>query len=105
MTTMINVPETAAKGEIVEVKVLISHPMETGFRIGMDGARVPRDILHALVATYNGVEVYRVDIRPSVSANPFFAFHLRAEESGEVVIAWTNETGQTFAETRPITVT
>lgn len=105
MTAMVNVPAEAAKGEIVEVKVLVSHPMETGFRTGPDGKMVPRNIIHELTGTYNGTEVYRVDIRPSIAANPFFAFHLRAEESGEVVIAWTDETGQTFTETRAITVT
>jgi sulfur-oxidizing protein SoxZ len=101
---MVNVPETAAPGEIVQVKILISHPMETGFRTGMDGKLVPRNIIRELRATYNGTEVYRVDLYPSIAANPFFAFHLRANETGEVAITWIDESGQEHTETRTLTV-
>jgi sulfur-oxidizing protein SoxZ len=105
MSAMVNVPETATPGEIVEIKILISHPMETGFRTGQDGKLVPRNIIHELRATYNGAEVYRVDLHPSIAANPFFAFHLRAERSGEVAIVWIDEAGAEHVETRTLTVT
>jgi sulfur-oxidizing protein SoxZ len=101
---MVNVPETAAVGEIVEVKILISHPMETGFRTGMDGKLVPRNIIRELRATYNGSEVYRVDLYPSIAANPFFAFHLQAEQTGEVAITWIDEAGEEHSETRTLSV-
>jgi sulfur-oxidizing protein SoxZ len=104
MTAMVNVPESATAGEIVEVKILISHPMETGFRTGPDGKLVPRNIIHELTARYDGKEVYRVELYPSVSANPFFAFHLRAERTGEVAITWTDEAGEEHSETRTLTV-
>src|SRR5690606_9971832 len=78
-TAMISVPETAARDEIVEVKILISHPMETGFRTGADGRRIPRDIVHSLRCIYNGEEVFRTEIFPAIAANPYFAFHLRAK--------------------------
>ena len=104
MTAMVNVPETAAPGEIVQVKILISHPMETGFRTGMDGKLVPRNIIRELRATYNGSEVYRVDLYPSIAANPFFAFHLRANETGEVAITCVDEGGEERTETRTLTV-
>jgi sulfur-oxidizing protein SoxZ len=104
MTAMVNVPETALPGEIVEVKILISHPMETGFRTGNNGKLVPRNIIHELRATYNGAEVYRVDLHPSIAANPFFAFHLRAVQTGNVSITWVDEDGQQYAETRRLTV-
>ena len=104
MSAMVNVPETAAPGDIVEVKILISHPMETGFRTGSDGKLVPRNIIHDLRATYGGAEVFRVEFYPSVSANPFFAFHLKAQETGEVAITWTDEAGVEHSETRILTV-
>lgn len=104
MTARVNVPETAAPGEIVEAKILISHPMETGFRTGMDGKLVPRNIIRELRATYGGNEVFRADLHPSVAANPFFAFHLRADATGEVAITWTDETGAEHTETRTLTV-
>ena len=105
MTAMVNVPESAAPGDTVEIKILISHPMETGFRTGSDGKLVPRNIIHELTATYDGNEVYRVELHPSVSANPFFAFHLRAERTGEVAITWIDEAGEEHSETRTLTVT
>lgn len=104
MTARVNVPETAAPGEIVEIKILISHPMETGFRTGMDGKLVPRNIIRELRATYGGREVFRVDLYPSIAANPFFAFHLRAEQTGDVAISWTDEAGEAQTETRTLTV-
>jgi sulfur-oxidizing protein SoxZ len=104
MTAMVNVPETAAPGEIVEVKILISHPMETGFRTGRDGKLVPRNIIRELRATYNGSEVCRVDLYPSIAANPFFAFHLRANKTGEVAITWIDEAGEEHSETRTLIV-
>ncbi len=104
-TARISVPETAPRGEIVEVKILIAHPMETGFRTGADGRLVPRDIVHSLRCTYNGEEVFRAELFPAIAANPFFSFHFLADESGEVTLVWTDDGGQEFGETRAITVT
>ena len=103
-TAMVSVPDTAARDEIVEVKILISHPMETGFRTGSDGSRIPRDIIHSLRCIYNGEEVFRTEIFPAIAANPYFAFYLRATESGDVTLIWADEQGQEFAETKEITV-
>lgn len=104
MSAMVNVPETASPGEIVEIKILISHPMETGFRTGRDGSLVPRNIIHELRATFNRTEFFRVELYPAVAANPFFAFHLRVDKTGEVAITWIDETGTEYVETRTLTV-
>lgn len=105
MVAMVNVPDSAAKGEIVEVKLLIQHPMETGFRTGPDGKLVPRNIVHQVRCEYLGTEVFRADLFPAVAANPFLAFRLRATETGEVRLVWTDETGAETAEVRTLTVT
>lgn len=104
MPAMMNAPETAANGETVEVKVLISHPMETGFRRTMGGAVIPRNIIHELRCEYDGHVVFRAELHPAISANPFFAFHLRARTSGDIRVIWTDEEGE-HAEFRPLTVT
>lgn len=104
MSVLINIPETAAPGEIVAVKILIQHPMETGFRTGPDGALVPRDIIQDLTCLYRGEEVFRVELFPAITANPFFGFHLRAEETGEVAFVWTDTAGTTAREVRTLTV-
>lgn len=103
MSARMNVPETAQPGEVVEVKVLISHPMETGFRTGMDGRMVPRNIIRELRCVYDGNEVFRAALHPAVSANPFFAFHLRAGASGDVTLFWVDEAGE-HSESRHLTV-
>ena len=97
--TLINVPATAKRGEVIEIKTLISHPMETGYRTGPDGALIPRDIIHRFVCTYNGEEIFRADLFPAIAANPFIAFSTVATESGEIALSWTDEKGQTQRET------
>ena len=102
---LINVPATAKRGEIIEIKVLVSHPMETGYRTGPDGQLVPRDIIRRFVCTYNGEEVFSVDLFPAIAANPFFAFTTVATESGTLTFRWLDDHGQGQLETATITVT
>lgn len=103
MTALVNVPETAAPGEIVEVKVLISHPMETGFRPNRDGQLIPRNVIPELRCLYRGTEVFRAEIFPAIAANPFFSFNLRVEETGDVELIWS-ENGEEQREARTISV-
>jgi sulfur-oxidizing protein SoxZ len=102
--TLINVPPTAKRGEVVEIKTLIAHIMETGFRHNEQGERIPRDIIHRLVCTYNGEEVFRADLFPAITANPFVSFTTVATESGTLAFSWTDDRGQTQTETVKITV-
>ena len=104
MPAKMNVPETAAAGEPVEVKVLISHPMETGFRRGLDGQPIPRNIIREVRCTYDGREVFRADLHPAIAANPYLAFYIRATASGDVTLTWTDDEGE-HEESRPLTVT
>jgi sulfur-oxidizing protein SoxZ len=103
MVAMVNVPETAAPGDIVEVKLLIQHPMETGFQVGRDGKPIPRNIIHEVRCTYAGAEVFRAELFPAVAANPFLVFTLKAVATGEIRLVWTDETGE-FSEVRTLTV-
>ena len=101
---LINLPAGAKSGEIIEVKTLIGHPMETGYRLGPTGATIPRDIISRFVCTYNGEEVFRAELFPAIAANPFIAFSTVATESGEIAFSWTDDHGQTQTEVRQITV-
>ena len=71
---LINVPQKAKRGEVIAIKSLISHVMETGFRPNSTGQLIPRDIIKEFVCTYNGTEVFRAEFYPAVSANPFVSF-------------------------------
>ena len=102
---LINVPATAKRGEIIEIKTLVAHPMETGYRPDNMGGVVPRDIIHRFVCTYNGEEVFRADLFPAIAANPFIAFTTVATESGELRFSWTDDQGRTQTESAKITVT
>jgi sulfur-oxidizing protein SoxZ len=76
-SALINVPARARRGEIIEIKTLISHVMETGFRRTQVGAVIPRNIIRRFVCTYNGAEVFRADLHPAVAANPFIVHRER----------------------------
>ena len=101
---LINVPKQAKRGTVIEIKTLVSHPMETGYRRDPMGNAIPRDIINRFVCTYNGAEVFRADLFPAVAANPFLSFHTVATESGELKLSWTGDDGNTQTETVNITV-
>ena len=95
---LINVPTKAKRGEIIEIKTLISHPMETGFRHAQLAASIPRDIITAFVCTYNGEEIFRAELYPAIAANPFIAFSTVATESGTIDVHWTGDNGFSATE-------
>jgi sulfur-oxidizing protein SoxZ len=101
---LINIPPKAKRGEIIEIKTLISHIMETGFRTNQLGQVVPRDIITLLTCDYNGEEVFRAELHPATSANPFITFHTVATESGTLTFRWTGDNGYAVTETAKITV-
>ena len=101
---LINLPQRAKRGEIIEIKTLIAHPMETGYRLDNKGAAIPRDIISRFTCTYNGDEVFRAELFPAISANPFIAFSTVATETGELVFTWIDDNGQIQSEIRQITV-
>jgi len=103
-SALINVPARARRGEVIEVKTLISHPMETGFRRSQLGALIPRDIIRLFVCTYNGTEVFRAELHPAIAANPFIVFSTVATESGTIAFRWTGDNGFSVAESVTIAV-
>ena len=103
-SALINVPPRAKRGEIIEIKTLISHTMETGFRRTQLGAVIPRDIIRRFVCTYNGTEVFSADLHPAIAANPFIVFSTIAIESGTLVFSWTGDNGFSVTESATISV-
>jgi sulfur-oxidizing protein SoxZ len=86
----IQLPEVVHRGEAVEVRILIQHPMETGFR-RENGERVPRNAIHSFACRYNGVEVFRATLSTGIAANPMLQFFFRAAESGELEFWWLDD--------------
>ncbi len=103
-SVLINVPKNARRGDIIEIKTLISHPMETGFRTDAAGKLVPRDIIYRFTCSFEGAEIFSADLFPAVSANPFIAFTMRAEQSGQLTFRWLDDKGGAQIETARLEV-
>ncbi len=99
---LINAPKTAKKGDVIELKALIMHPMETGFRPGTNGRLIPRNIIERFSASWNGSEIFRMDFSPAIAANPFVSFFTVASESGKITFRWTGDQG--FAAEESVTI-
>ena len=94
----------AKKGDLVEVKALVSHIMETGQRKDANGNLIPRKILNKFVCTVAGKQVFEADFEAAISANPYIQFKFRAEKSGPVVLTWTDDDGSTIVGEETISV-
>jgi sulfur-oxidizing protein SoxZ len=104
-TARIRLPANIKKGEVIEVKTLVTHAMESGQRKDANGQVIPRKILNKFVCTYNGKEVFRADLWPAISANPYIAFFIKATDSGTLEFAWTDDDGSVIKESAKIEVT
>ena len=101
---VVNLPQRVRRGEIIEIRTLAAHAMETGFRRTQLGEPVPRDIITRFTCSYNGVEVFSADLHPAVAANPLIAFSTVATESGTLEFRWTGDNGYAATHTAAITV-
>ena len=102
--TLINVPPKAKRGDVIQIKTLISHTMENGFRHNNMGQPIPRDIITSFVCTYNGEKIFEAALYPAIAANPFVTFHTVATESGTLTFQWSGDNGFAQEATAKITV-
>jgi sulfur-oxidizing protein SoxZ len=102
---LINVPASARRGEVIEIRTLIGHPMETGYRPGAEGNVLPRNIIRRFTCRYNGEPVFNAELFPAIAANPYLAFHTVATDSGTLSFTWEGDNGFVQTETVAITVT
>jgi sulfur-oxidizing protein SoxZ len=90
---LLNAPKQLRRGEVFDIKLLISHPMEPGQRPDARGQKIPRDIINFLRCTFNDVLVLEADLFPAIAANPYFAFTARAEQSGILAVEFVDDHG------------
>ena len=100
----VQIPRQAKADEVIEVRTVISHVMETGLRHDDAGAAIPRKIIHRFVCRYNGDEVFAVDLHEAMAANPYIEFYLRATESGRLQYTWEEDGGAVFQLESELTV-
>jgi len=103
-TPRVRLPAKAKAGEVIEVRTLISHEMETGLRRDEAGLPVPRRIINKFVATFNGAEVFSADWFPAISANPYQAFFVKVPETGTFEFAWNDDNGSVYRASHKIVV-
>lgn len=101
----VKVPKSAKAGEIVTIKALISHKMESGQRKDSDGKLIPRSIINRFTCDLSGVNVIDVAIEPAVSTNPYFEFAAKVDAAGEFVFTWYDDDGSVYTDKKPIKVT
>ena len=103
--TRISMPATTKRGDIIDIKTLIQHEMETGYRRDANGRVIPRDIVARFEVRYLDQIIFAADTFAGVSANPYFAFSTIAGDSGSLTFTWTDLAGRKTVETRSLTVT
>ncbi|MBA2126972.1 thiosulfate oxidation carrier complex protein SoxZ [Hyphomicrobium methylovorum] len=104
VTPRVRMPATAKAGEIIEVKTLISHEMESGQRKDAAGKLIPRHIINKFTATFNGQEILSADWHPAISANPYQSFPVRATETGTFVFTWFDDDGSVYKSEHKVEV-
>ncbi|MCB1340819.1 MAG: thiosulfate oxidation carrier complex protein SoxZ [Pseudooceanicola sp.] len=100
----VKVPKTAAAGEAVVIKTLISHEMESGQRKDKEGKVIPRSIINRFTCDFNGQNVIDVTLEPAISTNPYFQFEATVPETGEFVFTWHDDDGSVYEDKQSITV-
>ena len=102
---LVQVPRSVRRGDVVEVRATLAHPMETGYRRDSDGRLLPRDIVRRLEVRLAGELVFAADLHPAIAANPFVAFPLRVQAGGPLELRWTGDRGFVHTETVALQVT
>jgi len=100
----LKVPKEAKKGDLIEIKTLLPHVMESGQRKDRDGKMIPRKIINKFVCEFNGKPVFAVDLEPAVAANPYMQFHAKVDESGTFKFSWIDDDGTVTTAEESVTV-
>jgi sulfur-oxidizing protein SoxZ len=105
MVARVQLPQQARRGEVIEVRIAIQHPMETGFRYDQMGKPVPKNVINSLKVRYGGTEVFSAELGSGIAANPYLQFCTVAESSAELVFEWVDDNGIRGSERAALTVT
>lgn len=100
----VKLQKTATAGEVITIKTLISHDMESGQRKDKDGKIIPRQIINKFVAEFDGAQVFSCDIHPAISSNPYFEFNVKVPKSGAFKFTWLDDNGATYTDEQKIEV-
>ena len=105
LRAILTAPASARLGDVVEVRALAQHPMETGYRRSSEGELLPRDLVRRVECHFEGELVFAADLHAAISANPYLAFYLKLPRSGTLTVHWTGDRGVAHSESVRITAT
>jgi len=100
----VKVPKSASAGDVIVIKTLISHKMESGQRKDSDGNKIPQSIINTFSCDFNGQNVINVELHGAISTNPYFQFEATVAESGDFIFTWNDDDGSVYTETKSISV-
>ena len=104
MVARVQLPREAKRGERIEVRIVIQHPMETGYRLDADNKIVPKNAIRLLICRLADEEVFRAELSPGIAANPYLVFHAVAEKSGDLELSWVDDAGVRDSARQPLIV-
>jgi sulfur-oxidizing protein SoxZ len=105
LRAILTAPASARTGDVVEVRALAQHPMETGYRRSAEGELLARDLLRRVECRFDGELVFAADLHAAISANPYLAFQMRLPRSGTLTVSWAGDRGVAHSESARITAT
>lgn len=103
-TPRIKLPDSARIGDIIDIKSVVTHPMETGNRKDAAGKTIPRNIINSFTASFEGRTIFRAELGSGISANPYLSFSMRVSGPGAFLFTWTDDSGAILTETRRLDV-
>jgi sulfur-oxidizing protein SoxZ len=104
MLSRIQMPARAKRGEVIEIRIAIQHPMETGYRHDDLGKAIPANVVNRLLVQYDGNEIFRAEMGTGIAANPYLAFYTVAGSTGNVEFSWGDDKGETGSASALLTV-
>ncbi len=100
----VKVPKSAKAGEVITIKAVITHQMESGQRKGSDGNLIPRSIINRFTCDIAGVNVIDITVEPAVSTNPYFEFDAKVETAGDIKFTWYDDDGSVYEDVKAIEI-
>ena len=92
-TARLLLPDSMAPGDVVKARLLVQHPMHTGYLQDLQGRLIPRNVIVQLTCEYGGREVFKVEPSSGVAGNPLFEFFFRVQAPGELLVRWVDDQG------------
>lgn len=107
---LITLPDQIKRGDNIEIRALIQHPMETGYRRSNEGAMLQRNLIRQFSCQFESSKTgiaetfFSATLHAAISANPYLAFHFKVGETGTLVFKWTGDESFTQTERRALKI-